>query len=50
MQPAEQRANKSKISVVTHQKDGTNGSPEQSTRGPARRTKTEGKATKSLGR
>ena len=32
----------------THQKDGTNGSPEQSTRDPARRTTTEGKATKSL--
>ena len=36
--------------VVTHQKDGTNGSPEQNTRDPARRTTTEGKATKSLGR
>ena len=35
--------------VGTHQKDGTNGSPEQSTRDTSRRTTTEGKATKSLG-
>ena len=29
--------------VVTHQKDGTNGSAEQGTRDPARRTTTEGR-------
>ena len=38
------------VMVVTCQEDGTNSSPEQSTRDPASRKTTKGKATKSLGR
>ena len=51
MQPAEQvvysKQERDQV-VVIRQKDGTNGSPEQSTCDPSRRTTAEGKATKSL--
>ena len=51
MQPAEQTANKNKIRWWSHIKRmAPTAPPEQSTRDPSRRTTTEGKATKSLGR
>ena len=49
MQPANGKQEQDQV-VVTRQEHGTHISPEQSTRHPARRKTTKGKAAKSLGR